>query len=134
MAEDQVENHGLTRLLLHVLGPDFVTSDYLQHIPHYEPLRSGKQLDLAPVCTKVPLGNMTFSLISEDTHVERLVRKKEQSVPLLISEQELGSLVHTVQLGHPPKQGKEQKQLSRKISLKPSGEVKKKIKLKLGGR
>lgn len=133
MAEDQVENHGLTRLLLHVLGPDFVTSDYLQHIPHYEPLRSGKHLDLAPVCTTLPLGNMTCSLVSEDTSVAKLVRKKEQSAPY-ISEQELGPLVHTVQLGHPPKQGKEQKQLSRKISLKPAGEVKKKIKLKLGSR
>ncbi len=135
MAEDQVEKHGLTRLLHHVLGPDFNPGDYLQHIPHYEPLRSGKQFDLGMLCTRLPLGKMTFPLLTEESSraVSKLVTK--QGGPPQLTEQELGTLMHTVQLGNPPKHEKERKQLSKKISLKPAaGEVKKKIKLKLGSR
>lgn len=134
MTQDQVEKHGLTRLLHHVLGPDFNPGDYLQHIPHYEPLRSGKQFDLVTLCTKMPLGNMTFPLLAEESSgaVSKLVTK--ESGPPRLTEQELGTLMHTVQLGNPPKQEKERQQLSKKISLKPAGEVKKKIKLKLGSR
>lgn len=141
MAQDQVEKHGLTRLLHHVLGPDFVATDYLQHVPHYEPLRSGKDLELAQLCTKVPLGNKTFPLVLEDKSdaVARIMsaagEMEGSNTPLLLSEQEMGTLVHTVQLGNPPKQ--EKQQMSKKISLKPArgeGTKAKKIKLKIGSR
>ena len=121
--QDQVEKHGLTALMNHVLGPDYTVSNYLEKIPHYEPLR---RVDLAPVAVRYPQSKKpTFSLLPEGEFDDVLEMCLRDNTPANCSDAELGILLDTSSLGQPKKPAE-----MTKISLKKPGAAKK-IKLKI---
>jgi hypothetical protein len=121
--QDQVERHGLTALMHYVLGPDYTVSNYLEKIPHFEPLR---RVDLAPVAVRYPQSKKpTFSLLAEGECDDALKMCLRDDTPFNCSDAELGVLLDTSSLGQRKKPVEKTK-----ISLKKPGAAKK-IKLKI---